>query len=85
MVITEKKRKLRMKQERTLVNTKRMTEIAKTLETIKSILTGEDGRAVQPEGGVIEIAAAMVIDPREDENENDLEAAAATGGDDGAV
>ncbi|MBQ2474196.1 MAG: hypothetical protein II513_02515 [Ruminococcus sp.] len=85
VVITEKKRKLRMKQERTLVNTKRMTEIAKTLETIKSILTGEDGHAVQPEGGVIEIAAATVIDPREDENENDLEAAAATGGDDGAV
>jgi hypothetical protein len=40
---------------------------------------------VQPEGGVIEIAAATVIDPREDEDENDMEAAAATGGDDGAV
>ncbi|MBQ2474554.1 MAG: hypothetical protein II513_04340 [Ruminococcus sp.] len=85
VVVTEKKRKLRMAQERTLVNTKRMTEIAKTLETIKSILTGEDGHAEQPEGGVIEIAAATVIDPREDENEDDLEAAAATGGDDGAV
>lgn len=85
VVVTEKKRKLRMVQERTLVNTKRMTEIAKTLETVKSILTGEDGSAEQPEGGVIEIAAATVIDPREDENENDLEAAAETGRDDGSV
>lgn len=66
---TVKKRKLRMKQEKTIVNTKRMAEIAKTLCNIKEVLTGDNGRADDTENsGVIEITAATQIDDRPQED-----------------
>lgn len=79
-----KSRKMRTAQAKTAVNTKQLLEIAKTLLNIKEVLTGETGEADNTESsGVIEIAAATVIDPREEEHEDDLESAAEAGGDDG--
>lgn len=80
-----KSRKMRTAQAKTAVNTKQLAEIAKALLNIKEVLTGETGEADNTESsGVIEIAAATVIDPREEEHEDDLETAAEAGGDDGA-
>lgn len=79
-----KSRKMRTAQAKTAVNTKQLAEIAKALLNIKEVLTGETGEADNTESsGVIEIAAATVIDPREEEHEDDLESAAEAGGDDG--
>ena len=70
-VHTVKKRKLRMKQEKTLVDTKRMAEIAKTLCNIKEVLTGDNGRAEDNgNSGVIEITAATQMDERPPEGED---------------
>lgn len=62
---TTKKRKLRMAQAQTLVDTKRMCEIAKTLLNIKDILVSDDGQPGSNDGsGVIEITAADTLDAR---------------------
>lgn len=76
-VKSEKKRRQRTAQVKTLIDTKRMAEIAKTLQTVKEVLTGEDGRADETENsGVIEIAAATAIDPPPEDTET-----GASGGD----
>lgn len=81
----KKSRKMRTAQAKALVDTKRLADLAKTLVNLKEVLTGETGEADNTESsGVIEIAAATLIDAREDRNEDDLETAAETGGDDGA-
>lgn len=79
-VHTVKKRTMRTKQHKVLVNTKRLSELSKTLVNLKAVLTGDNGQADSTgEAGVIEISAATAIDPREDENEEDMDAAAETG------
>lgn len=66
-VKTVKKRKMRMAQEKTIVDTKRMAEIAKTLLNIKDVLTGDNGSAEDAgDSGVIEITAATELEERAD-------------------
>ena len=53
---------------------------------LKTVLTGDNGQADSTgEAGVIEISAATAIDPREDENEEDMDAAAEAGVYDGTA
>lgn len=78
-----KRRKMKTARMDALIDTKRMSEISRTLRDLKEILTGEDGRAEDAENsGIIEIGAQTQIDKREDDNENDMDAAAEAGGDD---
>lgn len=80
----KKRRKMRTAQAKALVDTKRLADLTKSLVNLKEVLTGETGEAENTENsGVIEIAAATLIDAREEENEDDMETAAETGGDDG--
>lgn len=67
-VHTVKKRKMKTKQHKTLVDTKRLSELAKSLVNVKAVLTGDNGKAEDNgNSGVIEIAAAVALDPREEE------------------
>lgn len=85
-VLSVKKRKIKTTRMDTLVDTKKVAELAKALVNLKDVLTGDNGKAdTTEESGVIEIAAATMIDPREDEHEeNGVEAPAEAGADDGA-
>lgn len=79
-VHTVKKRTMRTKQHKVLVDTKRLSELSKTLVNLTAMLAVDNGRADSTgEAGVIEISAATAIDPREDENEEDMDAAAEAG------
>lgn len=79
-VHTVKKRTMRTKQHKVLVDTKRLSELSKTLLNLTAVLAVDNGRADSTgEAGVIEISAATAIDPREDENEEDMDAAAEAG------
>lgn len=81
---TENKRQRKTKRIDALIDTKKISELSKSLLNIKQILTGEDGNADKSESsGIIEIVAASEIDEREDDNEQDgMASAAETGGND---
>ena len=78
------KRKMKTKRIDGLIDTRKLSDIAKSILNVKQILTGEDGRAETGQGGgLIEIAAACVIDSREGEDEEgSVEPSAEAGGDD---
>ena len=60
------KRSIRTRRYQTLADTKRMSEISKTLLNVKQVLTGEDGSADDTEGsGIIEIYGQDMIDEHE--------------------
>lgn len=81
-VRTVKKRKMQTRQQKTMLDTKRLLELSKALVNIKAVLTGEDGRVDETgQSGVIEIVAANMIDMRQ-EDEEDMDTAATAGGDD---
>jgi len=74
------KREMKVKRYDTLIDTKKLSEISKTLLNIKAVLTGDDGTADDIESsGIIEICGQDLIDGHEDEQEGDLDAAAETG------
>lgn len=81
---TERKRQMKTKRIDALIDTKKISELSKSLLNIKQILTGEDGNADKSENsGIIEIVAASEIDEREDDGEQDgMESAAETGSND---
>lgn len=84
---TLKKRKMKTARMETLVDTKKVAELAKALQNLKDVLTGDAGQTDTTEdSGVIEIAAATALDPREEENgEEGMDAAAKAGADDVAA
>lgn len=80
-----KKRKMKTARMNTLVDTKRASELAKSLLNLKEVLTGDTGQSEDSEqSGVIILAEATGLDPHpgEGENEGDLETAAEAGTDD---
>lgn len=85
MTSTVLKRKIKTRRYDTLIDTKKLSDISKTLMNVKQVLTGEDGSADDTEdsGGIV-MVEQQELDPREgEEDENGLEAAAEAGGDDG--
>lgn len=75
-----KNRKMKTATMKTDVDTKRVLDLTKSLATLKEIFTGDNGQPENNENsGVIEISAATAIDPRKEENEEDMDAAAETG------
>lgn len=60
------KRSIKTRRYKTLADTKRMSEISKTLLNVKQVLTGEDGSADETESsGIIEIYGQDMIDEHE--------------------
>ena len=75
-----KNRKMKTATMKTDVDTKRVLDLTKSLATLKEIFTGDNGQPERNENsGVIEISAATAIDPRKEENEEDMDAAAEAG------
>lgn len=75
-----KNRKMKTATMKTDVDTKRVLDLTKSLATLKEIFTGDNGQPENNENsGVIEISAATAIDPRKEENEEDMDAAAEAG------
>lgn len=75
------KRKLKTRRYEGLVDTKKISEIAKSLLNVKQVLTGEDGSADDVEqNGLIEIVAMGEIDERKEKSS--VESAADAGSDD---
>lgn len=63
-----KKRKMKTARMDTIIDTKRLSDLAKTLECLKEVLTDNTGRTEDTENiGVVEIAAATAIDERVEE------------------
>jgi hypothetical protein len=63
------KRNLKTRQMNALCDTKKLSELSKTLLNIKQVLTGEDGSADDTENsGLIVIAGQDLIDGQEDES-----------------
>lgn len=80
-----KKRKMKTARMNTLIDTKRASELAKSLVNLKEVLTGDNGQAENcAQSGVIILAEATGLDPRpgEEGNESNLETAAEAGADD---
>lgn len=79
------KREMKVKRYDTLIDTKKLSDISKTLLNIKAVLTGDDGKADEIEGsGIIVLNEQDMIDEHEDdqdEQKGDLEAAAEAGAD----
>lgn len=68
------KRSIRTRRYQTLADTKRMSEISKTLLNVKQVLTGEDGSADDTEGsGIIEIYGQDMIDEHEQDDRLETE------------
>lgn len=64
------KRNLKTRQMNALCDTKKLSELSKTLLNIKQVLTGEDGSADDTENsGLIVIAGQDLIDGQEDESD----------------
>lgn len=63
------KRNMRVKRFETLIDTKKLADLSKTLLNIKAVLTGEDGSADDTENsGIILINGQELIDDRPDED-----------------
>lgn len=79
------KREMKVKRYDTLIDTKKLSDISKTLLNIKAVLPGDDGKADEIEGsGIIVLNEQDMIDEHEDdqdEQKGDLEAAAEAGAD----
>lgn len=59
-------RSMRTKQNKTIIDTKRLSDLSKTLLNVKQVLTGEDGSADETESsGIIEIYGQDMIDEHE--------------------
>lgn len=78
------KRNMRVKRFETLIDTKKLADLSKTLLNIKAVLTGEDGSADDTENsGIILINGQELIDDRPDEDSTagGMETAAEAGAD----
>ena len=77
------KREMKVKRYDTIIDTKKLSDISKTLLNLKAVLTGDDGKADEIEGsGIIILSEQDMIDEHEDdEAEGNLDTAAQAGAD----
>lgn len=81
IVTTKKKRHMKTRRMDALIDTKRISDLAKSLVNIKQVLTGEDGTADENDSGMIMMVPMTELD-LEEGHENGVETPAEAGADD---